>query len=400
VVGVYLVGLVVSITLAEAALGVLAIRWLWRLVNGRARGGWPLAWPVAAFVVATIVAASLSARPAESLFTARDVLLLASVWILRDALPGVRAARAALLGVLALLGIVSVVAIVQVGFCAQLAAWAPVLGRVATKCHRAHGLYSIYMTLAGVSSVVLLATLPELLWTHGRPRWAPVAWLVGLVAFALTYVRGAWVGFAAGATVLAGSLRRGRGVLLGGLIALAIMLLLLPGIRARVRSMADPRDPTSSERVLMWRSGLAIARDHWLVGVGPEQVKHVYPRYAAPEVAHKHRSHLHSSPLQILVERGVLGVAAWLWLFAMFFAHATAIASRVRDDAAASALVRGAIAATAGFLVAGLFEHNFGDSEVLLTALFVMTLAFVADPEGRPRNRVSSGNDQPGGGIR
>jgi O-antigen ligase len=128
-----------------------------------------------------------------------------------------------------------------------------------------------------------------------------------------------------------------------------------------------------------------MARDHLLTGVGPAQVKRVYPMYAAPEVTHKQRGHLHNTPLQILVERGLVGFAAWLWLFAAFFAGAVRVSRRVADDPSAGALVSGAIAATAGFLVAGLFEHNFGDSEVLLAATFVMSLPLVIEyPRERP----------------
>jgi putative inorganic carbon (HCO3(-)) transporter len=379
--GAYLVGLGVSITLAQTALALLTLWWLWRLAKGRARPGWPLAWPIAAFAAATLVAALLSGRPAESLFLSRNVLLLGSLWVLRDLLPDVRAARRAVLGLLAVAGVVGLVAIAQVSFCAELAEWTPILRRVTTKCHRAHGFHSIYMTFAGVLSVALLATLPDLLRARGRPRWTPVAWLVALTAFALSYVRGAWLGFAGGVMILGGSLRRGRGILFAGLVALAVVLLLLPGVRDRARSIADPNDPTTSERVLMWRSGVAMARDHWLVGVGPGQVKRVYPTYAAPEVTNKHRGHLHNSPLQVLVERGLIGLAAWLWLFAAFFALARGIARRVVSDATASALATGAIASTAGFLLAGLFEHNFGDSEVLMATTFAMALALAVDPE-------------------
>lgn len=391
-VGAYIVGLGVSITLAETALVLLAARWVWRIATGRARSGWPLAWPLTAFALATVVAALMSARPAESLFSARNLLLLASVWVLRDALPDARGASRALVGLLGVLGVVSLIGIGQVAFCtapwwgragAVVAAWWPALARAFTKCHRAHAFYSIYMTLAGVLSAVLLATLPELLRTRGRPRWTPVAWLAALVAFALTYVRGAWLGFAAGVAVLGGSLRRGRGVPLGGLVLLAVVLLLLPGVRGRARSIADPSDPTSSERVLMWRSGLAMARDHLLTGVGPGQVKRVYPLYAAPEVTNKQRGHLHDTPIQILVERGLPGFAAWLWLFAAFFVCAGRVARRMPGDSQERALVTGAAASVAGFLVAGLFEHNFGDSEVLLVATFVMSLVFVVEAEGR-----------------
>ena len=130
----------------------------------------------------------------------------------------------------------------------------------------------------------------------------------------------------------------------------------------------------------MWKSGLAMARDHLMTGIGPGQVKRVYPQYAAPEVVNKTRGHLHNTPIQILVERGILGLAAWLGLFGAFFVRAVRAARRAREPRD-RALVTGAIAAIAGFLVAGLFEYNFGDTEVLLVALFMMSIVFVIERE-------------------
>jgi hypothetical protein len=385
-VGAFIVGLGLSITLAETALLALAVRTVWRLAHGRARITWPLAWPIGAFIVATAVAAALSARPFDSLVAARSVLLLLGLWVVQDALPGVDAAARALRLLLAVLGAVSVIGIGQVAFCGEpwfvstgvtLMSWWPALGKAFTKCHRAHAFYSIYMTLAGVLNVTLLATLPLLL-PRALPRWAPLAWLVALAGFALTYVRGAWLGFAAGVMTLVASRRRHRVALLAGLAVLAVVLLFLPGVRARARSIADAADPTSSERVHMWKSGLAIARDHPMTGVGPGQVKRIYSQYAAPEVVHKHRGHLHNTAIQILVERGIFGLAAWLWLFVAFFVRAARVTRRAgepRDHA----LLTGAVAAIAGFLVAGLFEYNFGDTEVLLVALFVTAIMFVIE---------------------
>jgi O-antigen ligase len=385
------VGVGVSISLAETALALLAARWLWRLAHGRARPGWPLVWPLAAFALTTALAAMLSARPGESLGEVQKLLLLGGIWVLRDAVPDARAARRALMLLLAVVGVVSVVGILQVTFCAELAAWTPLLGRITTKCHRAHAFYSIYMTLGGVLAVALLATLPGVMASRGRPLWTPAAWLVGLVGLAVTFVRGAWVGFAAGVLILAASIRRGRRLLLGGVVALSLGLLLLPGVRDRVRSIADPSDPTSSERVHMWRSGLAMARDHRLTGVGPRQVGRVYPDYAAPEVIHKHRRALHSTPIQILVERGVLGLAAWAAIFVAFFARVWPLARRL--DAAGDPrhpIVSGAQAAVTGFLVAGLTEYNFGDSEVLLAVILVMSLPLAIE-SGAARSEIGAG---------
>ena len=139
----------------------------------------------------------------------------------------------------------------------------------------------------------------------------------------------------------------------------------------------------------MWRSGLAMARDHFLTGVGPGQVRHVYPDYAAPEVPNKHRGHLHNTPIQMLVERGIIGLGTWLWLFAAFFVRAARVARRATADTEAASLVSGAIAATVAFLIAGLAEHNFGDTEVLLVATFVMAFVFVVERELGTRPRGS-----------
>src|SRR5207247_934212 len=89
-------------------------------------------------------------------------------------------------------------------------------------------------------------------------------------------------------------------------------------------------------------------------------------------------SHLHSTPLQIVVERGVPGLAAWIAIWVAFFAASAGTLSRIpAGDEDARALVLGSMAAIAAFLVAGLFEYNFGDTEVLLVALALMALPFI-----------------------
>ena len=153
---------------------------MWRLARGRPRNTWPLAWPIAAFIAVTILAAALSARPGESLVSARTAFLLLSVWVLIDALPTVEAAAHALLALLAVLGVVSLLGIGQVMVCTEpwfirtgefVFDWWPSLGRFFMKCYRAHAFYSIYMTLGGVLDIALLATLPTLREPRTMPRW-------------------------------------------------------------------------------------------------------------------------------------------------------------------------------------------------------------------------------------
>ena len=376
----FVLGLGVSITLAQAALAALALRLVWRLATGRARpAGWPLAGFFAAWVAASLLAVLLSPRPLESLGAARGLLLVATFYVVLDALGDRREAQWLLTALLALAAVLGLVGSLQVALCPDLASVGPLLGRVARKCERAHAFYSIYMTLAGVLSLVLLAALPSVLQAATGRRWRWVAWLLGGLGLALTYVRGAWLGFLAGAAVLLGLVRRGRLLLVAGVVVLVVAVLATPGLRRRAESIVDPTDSTARERLAMWRSGVAMLADHPVTGVGPGQVKHVYPRYVEPEFADKRRGHLHNTPLQVAVERGLLGLAAWVALFAAFFRQAARrLAALGPGEREARALVVGSLAAVAGFLVGGLTEYNFGDSEVVMVAYTVMALPFVA----------------------
>ena len=239
------------------------------------------------------------------------------------------------------------------------------------------------MTLAGVLSLVLLAVLPRLLpgGAEGRRFALPsAAMLGGLVA---TYTRGAWIGFAAGVVAVAATVRRGRWLLVAGLLLLAAGALVAPyELRHRFLSMADPEEAGIRERIYMWRSGLAMWRERPLLGVGPGGVKREYAAYALPEAVKKRTGHVHNTPLQILVERGVLGLAAWLGIWAAFFARAVGLLRRLPAGAQRErSLVVGSLAAIVGFLAAGLSEYNFGDSEVVMVAWVLMALPWaVTDP--------------------
>ncbi|HSE04356.1 MAG TPA: O-antigen ligase family protein [Methylomirabilota bacterium] len=387
--GTFVAGLGVSITLAQTALALLTLHLLWRLRDPAARTAarWPLWPPVAAFSAVSILSALLSGHPAESLEAAKGLLLVAALYVIADAVRDPEAAGRFLFGLTLATTVAATVGLLQVGLCPPPGT--PVTGPrwLYHRCDRAHGFFSIYMTLAGVLSLALLATLPRLLPGGGEHRRYAAPWLVMLAGLVATYTRGAWIGFAAGVLTVAATVRRGRWLLLAGLVLLAAGALVgPPELRHRFLSMADPEEAGVRERVYMWRSGLAMWRERPVLGVGPGGVKREYRRYALPEAFKKGTSHVHSTPLQILVERGVLGLAAWLAIWAAFFSRCIGLLRRLPGEAgAARGLVVGSLAATAGFLVAGLSEHNFGDSEVAMVAWALMALPWAVDGTGPAR---------------
>jgi O-antigen ligase len=378
----FVVGLGFSITLAEGALIGLTFLWLWRLRDPEVRSAqsWPLWQPVLAFAAATILSALVSGHAAASLATSKALLLAAALYVTADALENAREGDRFLSWLALVAAGAALAGLVQFGACPPQEPQAGLARWFFHRCGRARAFFSIYMTLAGVLNVVLLATLPRVLPGAFRAWSAPV-WLLTVIGLAMTYTRGAWLGLGAGAAALSPMSRRGRLVLLGGLVLLTVAFLAgPPELSHRFRSMFDPDESGIKERVYMWRSGVAMWRERPLLGWGPGGVKREYSRFALPEAFKQRTGHVHNTPLQILVERGALGLAAWLAIWIAFYWRAIGLlraldASRVRERA----LVAGSIAAVTGFLVAGLSEYNFGDSEVVMVTWVLMALPWAIE---------------------
>jgi putative inorganic carbon (HCO3(-)) transporter len=387
--GSFVLGLGVSITLSETALTLLTILWLWRLRDPavRAWAQWPLWRPVLAFSAVTLLSALLSPSVASSLLASKGLLLVAVLYVTVDALPGAEDAERFVWALVAVVAIAAVVGLLQTGLCPGSQpdyGWPRWLYH---RCARARGFFSIYMTLAGVLTLALLLGLPLVISAQRRKRWLLVPWLIALAGLAATYTRGAWLGFAAGVGTLLPLTRRGRWLLVGGLVIVGLVIFAgSQTLRQRLLTMGDPNDPTVRERIFMWRSGVAMWRDHPWLGVGPGGVKREYARYALPEAVKKRTGHVHNTPLQILVERGVLGLAAWLAIWVAFYARAIRLLRRLSNEAQLErALVVGSLAAITGFLVGGLSEHNFGDSEVVMVAWAILALPWaVKEKEQSP----------------
>ena len=377
-------GLAASITLSQTMLGVLAAWLVWERLHGRLRTSWPLAAPLLAFAAWTVIAATLSRAPWDSFVNTRPLLMLTTLWIVLHTVEDAARARAFAIALFVALTMIAALAVIQVATCtgerldAKAAGLPPVLTSFFGKCRRAHAFFSIYMTLGGVLAIGLALTLPWLSQLRRRAV-AVAAWLLGALGLALTFVRGAWVGLAVGLALLAGTVRR-QVLLFAGVLLLAALVLAVPGVFHRLLTIADPNDPSVRERLAMWSAGMTLVREHPVAGVGPGQVKRLYGDYAPSFAVRRHTSHLHNTPLQIAVERGLVGLGLWLWIFAAFFVRTVRIWRGLPAGAVAErGLVAGCMAAVATFLVAGLFEYNFGDTEVLLVALSVMALPFVIE---------------------
>lgn len=198
---------------------------------------------------------------------------------------------------------------------------------------------------------------------------------VGVVALVMTLTRSAWLGFAFGLAALFLA-SRPRLLILVPVLAGALVAVGPEAVTRRAISMFDRSDATARDRIVMWEAGVAMVRDHPLTGVGPGRVKELYPEYRRPGFVEPRPGHLHNNLIMIAAETGLLSLGAYLWFLVAFVRGAAPLArgpwSRVR------AVARGAVAAMAALFVAGLFEYNFGDVEVLRVTLLLSTFPFLA----------------------
>jgi putative inorganic carbon (HCO3(-)) transporter len=249
--------------------------------------------------------------------------------------------------------------------------------------HRIRGPFSHYMTFAGVLLICDLLLLARL--GFGRQRrsyWLWSALVVINAALVGSYTRSAWVGLIVALTLLL--LLRAPRLLIGYLPAAALFVLLAPvPVLERAISIFDPTDTSNYDRLCMADAGLLMIAERPLFGQGPELVEHRYPIYRHPTAPRYWVPHLHNSFLQLAAERGLPALGAYVWMMGLGLMVAW---RRFRAEGGAQGarpdLYLGVVLALVAFNVAGLFEDNWGDTEVQRLALFLVAVPWcLENPE-------------------
>ncbi|HWC77096.1 MAG TPA: O-antigen ligase family protein, partial [Blastocatellia bacterium] len=193
-----------------------------------------------------------------------------------------------------------------------------------------------YATAERVTLFLLLLPFPLILFLTFksfkeklRPiRWLLLAPVITLVlALSVTFSRGVYVAicfFVAGASILLYRYRvasAGRIILFNLLLAIVVSLFLSPLARPVLTTVAMFRSPSQVRsfegRIQLWRSSLELAGRHPWTGAGAFNfpIEYVADSEARPAFGASAFNYF----LQILVEKGVVGLAAYLLLLFAFF---------------------------------------------------------------------------------
>ncbi|MGH9619227.1 MAG: O-antigen ligase family protein [Bryobacteraceae bacterium] len=216
------------------------------------------------------------------------------------------------------------------------------------------------------------------------PGWAYGSVTVFLTAILLSWDRSIWLA-AVPVCVYLIWFWRPRIIFIVPLAAVLIFAASPASTKARVESIVSPHGDIDSNRfrIVVYKTGIQIVKAHPWFGVGPGQIRRQFDSYVPTDIERPlppgFYGHLHNFYIQYAAESGIPSLIFVLWFigWAMWDClKGISRAGRARSDLLF--MLHGAMAVTIGILVGGLFEHNLGDSEVLMMFVSVLALEYAA----------------------
>lgn len=236
-----------------------------------------------------------------------------------------------------------------------------------------------YMTTGGLKMMISLLLVPHIIdkKTERKKRiFFASVFLPIFAALILTNTRSAWLGFVAGIFVL--SILEYRRLFAVLVVLLALFFAFAPQQQIdRAKSIIDLHDPSNYGRLNMWSTGITIWKDYPLLGTGDIDLHTLYDKYKQQGDT-EYGGHLHNNFVQILVTLGAVGFFIVLTLWGAILFQEFKIFRFVYKETILKNSTLGALAIFVGFLVAGMFEWNFGDHEIMVFVWFSVGIALAA----------------------
>jgi hypothetical protein len=252
---------------------------------------------------------------------------------------------------------------------------------------RSTGFYGHWTTLSEVMQLIAslaLGIFAAGLWgSHSESRnWVRSALLlaaIGLMSLAmlLTITRASQLAFMiSGFLILI--ISKNKKLLLAALvliipIAVGVLLYLQ---QTRQIGMADAADPSTQYRATMWRDGYRLWTEsprHFVFGVGMDSIKDHWQEWELFDGGKLPIGHFHSTPMQLVVERGLPALMIWLAILGIYISILWR-SLRTVSVGIDRGILLGCLGGAIGFFVAGIVHYNLGDAEVAMVFYILMGL--------------------------
>lgn len=261
---------------------------------------------------------------------------------------------------------------------------------------RSAGFYGHYVTFAEVMQLILALALGMFVSlfvskkdeggeeTPTRNRLVQVLLTVfmagGAFALLLTVTRASQAAFivASGAIVLLSGNK--RLILLAATIAIPMLIggaYILQ--TSRNVGYVDASDNSTTWRMTVYREGFDLwtkSPRNFIFGVGMDSIQRYSDDWGLFDHGRLPKGHFHSTPLQLVVERGLPALLLWLSILGVFASNMIASirksAMRNPRSAIAFGVLLGCLGALVGFFSSGFVHYNLGDGEVAIVFYLLM----------------------------
>jgi hypothetical protein len=167
----------------------------------------------------------------------------------------------------------------------------------------------------------------------------------------------------------------------------------------------DSKDESTRYRQTVYREGFDLWTEnarHFTFGVGMDSIKRYAKDWRLFDGGRLPMGHFHSTPLQLVVERGFPALLLWLWILGVYARTLVRKVSGFRFQVSGSETVNkrpsdwrtpgvliGCFGGLIGFFTSGLVHYNLGDAEVAMVFFILMALGvFLADINSRGQKEV------------
>jgi O-antigen ligase len=208
------------------------------------------------------------------------------------------------------------------------------------------------------------------------------------LALLLTVTRASQLAFliSAAVIVLAGLGR--RWLFAAGAVAIPVVMIgLLFLQQSRQVGFFDTKDESIRWRQTVWSEGFELwtsSPRNFVLGVGMDSIKRYAPEWHMFDDGRLNMGHFHSTPLNLVVERGLPALLLWLTILGIYARtlwRGLNPKSKIQNLKSRGILL-GCLGGTVGFLASGLVHYNLGDQEVAMMFFLLMGIGIRVTTDG------------------
>ena len=352
-----------SISVSQIILGIAFLTWLITLVIDKKTPQFPaFFWALIAYSLMSLLSSAMSDNPTVSFKDSRELLLFLIVPLIYNGFQQEKEMKWANL------------AILVSGFVSILYSLFYFLF-IAAPGERVAGFMGHYMTQAGL--LLLFSTFALSMFFFSREKirylWG-IGFALASVALILTLTRNAWIGLLVAAVVIF-LLYKPKILIFLPIIAGLFYIASPQNVKRRALSIFSLKSYSNALRIEYLKAGIEIIKDYPVFGTGPNTVHVIFqrPQYKLSEEA-RNNVHLHNNIIQIAAERGLPTLLAWLIFLTWTFISLIKLIKN--KDPALFPFAAAGLALVLALMAAGLFEYNWGDSEVTTLFLYMICIPF------------------------